>query len=68
MSMSKKDYIVIAESIRTQVKQLDRYPKGDALANVLRRNLQALADNLAVNLAVENPRFDRERFMKACGF
>ena len=63
--MSKKDYNLIATAIwragvigdKNQVRQ---QAKTDA------RRL--IVNNLIADLKKENPRFDSEEFMKACGF
>lgn len=52
MAMTKKDYNVIAEAIATI-----QYP--------LARRKAAYA--LAAALGAENPRFDAEKFVQACG-
>ena len=57
MAMSKKDYVKFAEVIRV-AKQRD-YEIG---AQVLRFFEIEIADLFAA----DNPRFDRERFAKAC--
>jgi hypothetical protein len=50
--MTKKDYVLIAENIKAYVSELDR---------------RALANAMAIRLAEDNPRFDRDRFLEACG-
>jgi hypothetical protein len=50
--MTRKDYIMIAEVFARSA--------GDDLAKFL-------ASNLADKLAEDNPRFDRARFLDACG-
>ena len=50
--MTRKDYILIAAAIAC----VDDY---DAR--------QEAASYLAINLAKDNPRFDRVRFLEACG-
>jgi len=50
--MTRKDYIMIAEVFA--------HSAGDDLAKFL-------ASNLADKLAEDNPRFDRARFLEACG-
>lgn len=62
MSMSKKDYEAIAEvfnewvSFNSGEDDIDTYPAFQ------------LSDGLANYFEKDNPRFDRERFMIACGF
>ena len=65
--MSKKDYILIAETISAQLETSsleDGHP--DASYNeglAIKRTAHALADAFAA----DNPRFDRDRFLIACG-
>ena len=62
MAMSKKDYILIAASIK---KTRDSYqPNWDAN---LFRALDDAARDLADALARQNQRFDSCRFLRACG-
>jgi hypothetical protein len=53
--MTRKDYVLIADVI----KNLDECIDSDGL--------EALADNMADALESDNPRFDRARFLDACG-
>jgi hypothetical protein len=59
--MTRKDYILIAETIRT----IDRatFSIYDDVAEKLRANM---AGHFAAMLERDNPRFDRARFLKAC--
>lgn len=71
--MTRKDYIATAEIIAQFVRDLDR----DALTTTTDRGLailsgervatQTLAHRLADMFAADNARFDRARFLKACG-
>ena len=54
--MTRKDYNLIAEVLRDSLDLIV-----DDLA------LEALASNFADELALDNPRFDRARFLAACG-
>jgi hypothetical protein len=56
--MTRKDYVMIAETVRAA---FDVGP----LANTQLRDF--LARLLADGMARDNPRFDRERFLRACG-
>ena len=57
--MTRKDYELLAEVIRTSRK----VTTGEtALVSV-----EHLANTLATELEIENPRFDRARFLSACG-
>ena len=53
--MTRKDYVVIAEVIKNLDECIDSY------------GLEVLADNMADALESDNPRFDRARFLAACG-
>lgn len=56
--MTKKDYIAIAEALANA-----RAATGDDKHSAL----TYAANQLAAVLARDNPRFDRERFLTACG-
>jgi hypothetical protein len=57
--MTKKDYELIASSIEAVYndKDLDKYKAG----------ISEVAYNIAEGLQYDNPRFDRNKFLKACG-
>mgnify|MGYP001581387785 FL=1 len=57
--MTRKDYIVIARAI---ARACTRPINPDQLSGVVH-----CADALADELKRDNPRFDRGRFLKACG-
>lgn len=52
--MTKKDYVLIAQA----VAEVGSRGYGD---------IGPVAHQIADALATDNPRFDRERFLKACG-
>lgn len=54
--MTRKDYVVIAEAIR-KASQAPGYAERNAF----------VAHAIADALAADNPRFDRARFLSACG-
>jgi hypothetical protein len=54
--MTRKDYQLIAEVLNYSL---------DAIIDDMA--LEALASNFADELALDNPRFDRARFLAACG-
>lgn len=54
--MTKKDYIIIAEAINGSLLQ------NDLLDSFMLKN------RLVKALKADNPRFDEQRFIKACGF
>jgi hypothetical protein len=57
--MTRKDYILIAEAIATARK----VEQGDTVLV----SVAHLANTLATDLEIENPRFNREMFLTACG-
>jgi hypothetical protein len=64
--MTRKDYILIAEAL----KSVDPQPTTPGDDRVCRRTYQgwSCACIAVCNaLANDNPRFDRDRFLKACG-
>lgn len=70
--MTRKDYVLISKALRLQVDQLNgcigrcSLQARDMLINQ-RIGVFASAEQLADDLASENPRFDRARFLQACG-
>jgi hypothetical protein len=62
--MTKKDYIKIAQVIRTNVEYCRRYDEPVGRYHDLTSVAIDLADRV---FAPGNPRFDRARFLKACG-
>lgn len=61
--MTKKSYKLIAESIKEQYARqdmLDHAAGGYAI--------RELTDNLATILKLDNPKFDRDKFLTDCGF
>jgi hypothetical protein len=53
--MTRKDYVILAEVIKNLDEVIDSYA------------LEVLADNMADALESDNPRFNRHRFLVACG-
>lgn len=64
--MSRKDYEAIAAAIRVEMLVAEDFDE-EAGTWVGRNAIVALAERLASILAGDNPRFDRERFLKAAG-
>lgn len=60
--MTRKDYVLIAEVIKTQIELSLKFGEDDA-----RYGAQNIAYDLASKLSQDNPRFDRSRFLQACG-
>jgi hypothetical protein len=55
--MTRKDYVLIAKAI-----------KGTYFGNkTWVRNCEQISDTIARALQSDNPRFDKGRFLKACG-
>jgi hypothetical protein len=63
--MTRKDYIAIAKTIADERPYILRENK------LLDREVSATLDSVAMNLAEmlqrDNPRFDRDKFLTACG-
>lgn len=57
--MSKKDYELIAGAVKLSVENMDKPAHKDTLESVLY--------SIAWHLSIDNPRFDRQRFIEACG-
>ena len=58
--MTRKDYVLIAAALKSAHDGHNGRPQ--AL-----RGVADAADRIAIALARDNPRFDRERFLKAAG-
>ena len=66
--MTRKDYVMIADAIRELLADIDRESPG--MREVLRgerMGVASVARRLADQLHSDNTRFDRTRFMAACG-
>lgn len=59
--MTRKDYVLIAEALRITNGSIKVAPYDAETA------LGLVAEVIADRLENENPRFDRERFLTACG-
>lgn len=64
--MTRKDYVTLAESIRTSRHMAMKYAVGERQDEQLIAT-DRTAKHVADALQSDNPRFDRERFLKACG-
>ena len=58
--MTRKDYVMIAKTLKNEQHQFAENEDGYILLNIL-------AHQFANQLEQENPRFDRARFLVACG-
>ncbi len=64
--MRRKDFKAIAEIIREHKLSLQKYPepvKGEILVDIYH-----LAEKFEQYFRTNNPTFNREKFMKACGY
>lgn len=60
--MTRKDYVLIAAALkRAQVAEVYEHDKN------MRAGVEYAARCVAITLAEDNPRFDRDRFLQACG-
>jgi hypothetical protein len=59
--MTRKDYVLLADVINT-ARKVVIVGEGTTLVSVAH-----LANTLATELEIDNPRFDRHRFLVACG-
>lgn len=73
--MTRKDYVLIAEAIksvldvvRTESDNPNLSDRGRAVLAGERIGIQGAALRLADTLRQDNPRFEWKRFMVACGF
>ncbi len=63
MTMTRQDFEFIADALRRARECVERYAPGLQLLQYDELFLPSVADDLAK----ANPRFDRARFLKACG-
>ena len=70
--MSRQDYLAFAKMIR---EALEEHPSGAWTAGygtrpntLLRKQLLSLAWDMSAIFGRDNPNFDEDRFMAACGF
>ena len=61
--MTRKDYVIIANSISNYLEYAEQFPDG-AWRKVA---MQEFARQLSEDLYKDNPRFHFGRFLKACG-
>ena len=60
--MTRQDYVKIASVIATHIDVSNMEGRGDQV-----ETLEFLAGDLAHMLKADNPRFDRQKFLNACG-
>lgn len=63
--MTKKDYVKIADVLRERLSVNPAHSKEGS--GWYRKGIELVAGDLAIVLTLDNPRFDRARFYKACG-
>lgn len=66
-SMTKKDYVLIADSIYRTIQVQNWTEKNKVRKQAKYAAMRLVANDLAGSLYGDNPRFDCERFLKACG-
>lgn len=64
--MTRKDYVLIAAALNT-AKNEEALAHAPSYNNGWADGVDAAAGVLADALSKDNPRFDRARFLKACG-
>jgi hypothetical protein len=65
--VTRKDYVLIASAVERVALDAREIMKGLPIGDVWDHAVIAVATELADALAADNPRFERERFLKACG-
>jgi hypothetical protein len=71
--MTRKDYVAIAAVFKAQMIRADAIYNEASNADMrargmlLRAGMQSAAEGVCHVMAADNPRFDRARFLKACG-
>ena len=69
--MTRKDYEMIAQAVRDALPDLSEREPGAPLADdthAALSHLRTAADYIADGCKADNPRFNRKRFIAACGF
>jgi hypothetical protein len=66
--MTKKDYELIAGSVWRSVRSYEWIEKNKVKREAKRNALHLVATDLSARLAHDNPKFDKDKFMTACGF
>lgn len=65
--MTKKDYELIAGSVRRSVRVTEWLSKNQVKREAKLEVLRLVANDLSGSLRADNPKFDQEKFLKACG-
>ena len=65
--MTKTDYIAVAQAIK--IESLMQIPYKTAMESSSNLTcIRSLTDRMVAIFTADNPRFDGERFLQACGF
>ncbi len=64
---TKRQFELIADILRTHVVAWDETRSLDTTSAICHSVVRSIAHDFALLFASDNPRFDTERFMKACG-
>jgi hypothetical protein len=67
--MTRKDYELIARTLKAyaDADALTRQGTATKAEQMMHYRLKGIADSLSYSLQQDNPRFNRETFLKACG-
>lgn len=68
--MTRKDYEIIAAGIKSQVDFINSardFATNPDFIKVAMTTIENTAGNIAFKLGEQNPRFNRDTFLKACG-
>jgi hypothetical protein len=65
--MTRKDYVAIAAVFQRRMNAWAPHQYETIAGPCVRIELEEVAATIADLLAADNPRFDRARFLKACG-
>lgn len=69
MALSKKHFEAIASDFNTEVTGLEQNPSTTPTqASAAKVALRNLAISLCATFRADNPAFDGQRFLRACGF
>lgn len=66
IDMTRKDYVAIAAAIRAARRDVTNREPPECVAD-MQDGISLAAEHLADALRRDNPRFDRARFLAACG-
>lgn len=67
MAMTKKDYEVIAKVFKKRTEEMRQFEPHTSYYIGSMTSMRMLAQGLSSSFAAANPRFNRHRFLIACG-